>query len=125
MSWETIGQLALVIAVIAAQWPALRRQWLEDRAGAIKTVRLLLYYFVYLGVGLFVLFGAIGQGGASEAEALAATAFILGWVLLGASWLVKVVPRYREVPAWILKPFGILDAISLAVIAASLVVLLG
>jgi hypothetical protein len=123
MSWETIGQLSLVIAVIVAQWPAVRRQWLEDREGAIKTVRLLAYYFAYLGVGLLVLLGAIHECGASQVKALAAAAFMLGWVLLGAGWLIKVVPRYREVPAWLLTPVGVLDALALAVIAVSLAVL--
>ena len=125
MDWATIGQLALIIAVIAAQLPAVRRQWLEDRAGAIKTLRLLAYYFVYIGVGLLVLLGTIREGGASETEALAAVGFMLGWVLLGVSWLIKVVPKYRTVPAWFLEPFGILDALALVIIAVSLLVRFG
>ncbi len=123
MDWATISQLALVIAVIATQLPTVRQQWLEDRAGAIKTLRPLAYYFLYVGVGLLVLLGIIREGGASETEALAAVGFMLGWVLLGVSWLIKVVPKHRTVPAWLLKPFAILDALALAVIAISLVVL--
>ena len=115
-------QFTLVIIVLAAQLPALRRQWLEDRAGAVKSWRLLAYYFLYLGVGLAVLLGALRNGG-SEAAALAGMAFILGWVLLGVSTLIKVVPRYRPVPAWLLKPVGILDVVALAAIVPSLVVL--
>ena len=117
MDRATIGEVALVIAVIAAQLPAARQQWLEDRAGALKTLRLLAYYFLYIGVGFLVLLGAIREGGASETEALAAVGFMLGWVLLGVSSLIKVVPNYRQVPAWLLKPFGILDALALAMIS--------
>lgn len=124
MDWTTIGKLALVVAVIAAQWPALRKQWLEDRAGAIKTLRLLVYYFLYIGVGFLILIGFIHEGGASEWEALTAVGFILGWLLLGVSWLVKLVPKYRAVPAWLLQPLGPLDIVALIVIVATLVILL-
>lgn len=124
MNWESLGKLALVVAVVAAQYPAVRRQWLEDRAGAIKTMRLLVYYFLYIAVGLAVLLGAFHEGGASPAQAVAAGGFLLGWVLLGASWLIKLVPKYKPVAAWLLKPVGILDVIALAMIAVSLAVLL-
>jgi hypothetical protein len=124
MDWTTLAKLALVVAVIAAQWPAVRKQWLEDRAGTVKTLRLLLYYFLFLGIGLFVLIGFVPEGGASKAESLAAVGFIFGWLLLGASWLIKLVPRYRTVPAWLLRPLGPFDIVALIVIAATLVVLL-
>jgi hypothetical protein len=125
MDWAAVGQPALVIAVIAAQWPAVRKQWLEDRAGTTKTLRLLLYYFLYVGVGLLVLLGFVREGGASEGEALVAVGFFLGWLLLGVSWLIKLVPKYRAVPAWLLKPLGPLDIMALVVIAVTLAVLLG
>jgi hypothetical protein len=123
MDWESLGLLALMIAVIAAQAPAVRRQWLEDRAGAIKTLRLLAYYFVYIAVGLAILLTRIREGGASETQALAAVGFMLAWIALGAGWLIKVVPRYRTVPAWLLRPVTVIDALALAVIALSLAVL--
>ena len=57
---------------------------------------MLAYYFLYIGVGFLVLLGTIREGGASETEALAAVGFMLGWVLLGVSSLIKVVPNYRQ-----------------------------
>src|SRR5262245_16987600 len=91
----SFGLLALMVAVVAAQAPALRRQWLEDRAGSIKTLRLLAYYFVFIGVGFAVLLSAIADGaeGRGDAGLVAAIAFILAWIALGAGWLIKVVPR--------------------------------
>lgn len=120
----TVGLLALMVAVIAAQWPGVRRQWLEDRAGAIKTLRLIVYYFVYIAVGLAVLVGAIREGGAPERVALAGAGFMLGWILLGVSWLIKVVPKYKPVAAWLLRPIGVLDVIALLLIAGCLPVIL-
>ena len=120
---KSIGLLALMVAVIAAQAPAVRRQWLEDRAGAIKTLRLFAYYFIYIAVGLALLLSTIRAGGASEAQALAAVGFMLSWIALGAGWLIKVVPRYRTVPAWLLRPVTVIDGAALAVIAVAVAVL--
>jgi hypothetical protein len=116
-------QLTLVMFVLGAQLPALRRQWLEDREGAIKTFRLLIYYLIYVGVGIAILVGTAPEGRGTDTQVLAGVGFILGWILLGGSWLIKVVPRYRQVPAWLLKPVGIPDVIGLAMVAVSLIVL--
>ena len=120
MNWETTGQLALMAAVIAAQLPALRQQWLEDRAGSIKSMRLLAYYFVYIAVGFGVLLTVIRNGGRPDTEFVGAMAFVFGWILLGTSWLIKVVPRYRQVPQWLLQPVGPLDAAAFLLLALAL-----
>jgi hypothetical protein len=113
-------QLTLVMIVLGAQVPALRRQWLEDRQGAIKTFRLLIYYLIYVGVGIAILTATLPEGRGTDIQALAGIGFILGWILLGGSWLIKVVPKYRTVPAWLLKPVGIPDVIGLAMVVVSL-----
>lgn len=73
-----LGHLALMIMVIAAQLPELRRLWLEDRAGSIKAWRLLGYYFLYIAVGVVILITPIRNGGAPAYVAVAGVAFILG-----------------------------------------------
>ena len=115
---------AMMVGIVIAQIPALRKQWLEDRAGAIKSWRLLAYYFLYLSVGVVVLIAPIRHGGAPPAVALAAIVFFLGWLLLGVSWLIKLVPKYKPVAAWLLKPIGPLDIIAIILLAVSLPVLL-
>lgn len=125
MEWAALAQLALVVSVIVAQIPAVRRQWLEDRAGTKRTVKLLAYYFAYIAIGFGVLLSVIHGGGRDPLGALAAVAFMLAWVLLGTSWLIKLVPRYRPLPDWVLKPYNVLDKLALATIAIALVVLFG
>ena len=57
----------MMVGIVIAQIPALRNQWLEDRAGAIKSWRLLAYYyFLYLIVGIVVLIAPMRHGGAPE-----------------------------------------------------------
>jgi len=107
MKQASITGLAAVIAVLVAQLPAVRRQWLEDREGAIKSLRLLVYYFAYCAAGIALLVSTIREGGAGEDKAAAGVGFMLGWIVLSALWPIKLVPRYRSVPVWLLKPFGI------------------
>jgi hypothetical protein len=45
--------------------------------------------------------------------------FILGFILYGALTLMRVVPRYREPPAWLMR-FGIADISLLGAIFACL-----
>ena len=51
-------------------------------------------------------------GGASGGKALLLTLFILGFICYGALTLRRVVPRYREPPAWLMR-FGIADIVLL------------
>jgi hypothetical protein len=102
----SIGLAGMMVGIVIAQIPALRRQWLEDRAGAIKSWRLLAYYFLYLIVGVVALIAPMRRGGAPEYVALAAVVFFLGWLLLGVSWLIKLIPKYKPVAAWLLRPVG-------------------
>jgi hypothetical protein len=120
----SIALAGMMVAIVIAQIPALRKQWLEDRAGAIKSWRLLAYYILYLIVGVVVLVAPMREGGAPDYVAAAAVGFFLGWVLLGVSWLIKLVPKYKPVAPWLLQPIGPLDIIAIVLLAASLPVLL-
>ena len=116
---EGLGVLLVVVAVFLANLPALREQWHGDRAGFIKTIWLLGLYFLYIGLGLAVLFLLKPPAGTSEGRALLLTGFVLGFILYGGLTLMRVVPRYREPPAWLMH-FGIADIVVLGATLACL-----
>lgn len=122
---RAFGQLVLVIGVLASIYPAVREQWIRDRAGSIKTIRLFIAYMIYIFAGLGLLITMMPRdGGGSTAGIMASLAFILGWILYGASMLTKSVPRYRPLPEWVLEPFSIIDKIAVGTILVSVVILL-
>lgn len=124
MSWQAFGQLAMILAVLVSVYPGVREQWARDRAGTIKTFRIFVIYMLYVACGLLVLLAAIGEGGTGDgAKVVAGTVFMMGWILYGASTLMKTVPRYRPLPDWLLEPFSIVDKVALTVILVTLIVL--
>ena len=118
---EGLATLIVVVAVFVANLPALREQWRSDRAGFIKTIWLL--------GRLFSLYRARDRDSASSSGRLRAqaatarrlllTGFVLGFVLYGGLTLMRVVPRYREPPAWLMH-FGIADIVLLGATLACL-----
>ena len=58
-------------------------------------------------------------GGAGGGKALLLTGFILGFTFYGALTLMRVVPRYREPPAWLMR-FGIAGIVLLGATFACL-----
>jgi hypothetical protein len=117
---EGLGVLLVVVAAFVANLPALREQWRTDRAGSIKTIWLFGLYCLYVGLGIVVLLllapKTAGEGGD---KALYLTGFMVGFVLYGALTLMRVVPRYREPPAWLMR-FGIADILLLGATFACL-----
>jgi hypothetical protein len=117
---EGLGVLLVVIAAFVANLPALRKQWRTDRAGSIKTIWVFGVYLLYIGLGIVVLLLlAPKTGGEGGDKALLLTGFIVGFILYGALTLMRVVPRYREPPAWLMR-FGIADIVLLGAIFACL-----
>ena len=80
---------------------------------------LLGLYFLYIGLGLRDFFLLRPPAGTSESKALLLTGFVLGFVLYGGLTLMRVVPRYREPPAWLMY-FGIADIVLLGATLACL-----
>ena len=118
---EGLATLIVVVAVFVANLPALRAQWRTDRAGSIKTIWMFGFYCLYVGLGIVVLLLLApktgGQGGGGKALTL--TGFMVGWILYGGLTLMRVVPRYREPPAWLMH-FGIADIVLLGATLACL-----
>jgi hypothetical protein len=105
---EGLVVLLVVVAAFIANLPALREQWRTDRAGSIKTIWMFGLYCLYVGLGIVVVLLLAPKGGTSQGKALLLTGFSLGFILYGALTLMRVVPRYREPPAWLMR-FGIAD----------------
>ena len=105
------GILILVVAVFVANLPGVMEQWRTDRPGFIKTLWLMGAYALYvaLGLGLLLLLAPRQPG---ESKALFLTGVIIGWIFYGALTLMRVVPRYREPPSWLMR-FGIADLLVL------------
>lgn len=109
---QDLGLLLLVIGVFIANLPAMMQQWHEDRAGFVKTLWLMGIYVLYVTLGTAALIWLIPAGGTSQASALLLTGVMAGWILYGALTLMRVVPRYREPPRWLMR-FGIADLVLL------------
>ena len=120
MASGTNTTLMTVLIVLATQVPLLWRQWQGDRAAVLKSLRLAGYYLVYCLAGIGLMFAMLQKPGA----AVPALGFMLGWILFGMSWLIKLAPKGRQVGAWLLRPFGILDGVAVAMMAISLIVFL-
>jgi hypothetical protein len=113
--------LALVLASLIGIWPAVRRQWSEDRAGSIKTIKFFLAFMAYCvaGAGIVMLLAdRASLAPESVANLVALMGFILSWIFYGGFWLVRIVPRYRELPAWVDR-IGAVDYSLLALAAGS------
>jgi hypothetical protein len=66
-----------------------------------------------------VLLLAPKTGGEGGGKALLLALFSLGFIFYGALTLMRVVPRYREPPAWLMH-FGIADIVLLGATFACL-----
>jgi drug/metabolite transporter (DMT)-like permease len=99
---EGLGVLLVVVAAFIANLPALREQWRTDRAGSIKTIWLFGVYLLYIGLGIVVVLLLAPREGGHEDKAPYLSGFIVGFILYGGLTLMRVVPRYREPPAWLM-----------------------
>ena len=120
---EWLG-LILVVYGVARWYPACRDQYRRDRAGFWKTVRLFAVYLVFLFANIAVMVWLLSGPPPSLPRAIAAGVFGIAAIFYAGFWLMRIVPRYRELPAWVDRyPSGI-DHAFWAVLAGALVVAL-
>jgi hypothetical protein len=121
-----LSKIVLFLAVVVATIPALRRQWRNDRAGFIQSVKAFAAFLLYCAIGIAILLALVPEpqppGARREVLIFALIAFLLGWIFLGALWLARLAPRYQDVPAWVDHRFGPVDLALIATIAVSLLV---
>ncbi len=119
-------ELGVLIVVIAAGLAALAQIRSDPRITKEfrrKSYAALAFYAVFIicGIGALLLF-PFRPGSAVVASS--AVAFILAWTVLGALWLMRLAPRLREPPAWLMRPWSPLDLtlIAIAIGAAAVAV---
>jgi hypothetical protein len=116
-----------VLAVVAAGLAALAQIRSDPRITKEfrrRSYAALGFYAVFVACGIAALILFPFRPG-SEVVALSGAAFVLAWIALGALWLMRVAPRLREPPGWLMKPWSPLDwtLIVIAIGAAALGVL--
>ncbi|ADJ25011.1 permease [Hyphomicrobium denitrificans ATCC 51888] len=82
--------------------PPAVEQYRRDRKGFWQTLRWMGVYALYIAVGIGVLMLS-AEGPQPPTKAALATLFMLTWIAYGMVWLIRKVPRYRELPAWLDK----------------------
>lgn len=115
---EWLG-LVIVLGSLVGVIPGVVEQYRKDRAGFFRTLRLFAAYMLYVVAGLFVVTTQLTDA-PSGRLAGAAIVFLIAYIFYGGLWLLRRVPRYRELPAFIDRFPGTMDYIFWAVLAATL-----
>lgn len=120
MDWSALILAAAFILVVLRSVPAIRQQWRIDRRGTILSFLLVPIYIAYSLVGVWLLFRIAPAQPVSETVALGAVAFLIGWVTIGTSWLIKLAPKYTQVAPFLLRTIGPVDFVGIGLVAAGL-----
>jgi hypothetical protein len=120
---EGLG-LILALSVLAGSMPAVIDQYRRDRAGFWKTLRLFGVYLVFLFANIGVVLWLLSGPPPSPARAIAAGLFGIAAIFYAGFWLARIVPRYRELPAWVDRYPSSIDYTFWAILAGALVVAL-
>ena len=97
---EWLG-LIVVLSVLAGSLPAVIDQYRRDRAGFWKTLRLFGVYLVSVFANIGGMLSLLSGAPPSLTRAFAAGLFGIAAIFYAGFWLTRVVPRYRELPAWV------------------------
>ncbi|MGH6922275.1 MAG: hypothetical protein ACRED5_00765 [Propylenella sp.] len=118
-----LGGLFIAIAVGLSALAQIRSDPRITKEFRRQSYAALAFYAVFIGCGIAALLVLLRNG---ETAAVAAATFIFAWIALGALWLMRIAPRLREPPAWLMKPWSALDWILVAIATgAALVATLG
>ena len=98
----------LAVSSLVGVLPAVIEQYRRDRAGFWKTARLFGVYLVFIFANIGVMLWLVSGEKPSAARAIAAGVFGIMAIFYAGFWLMRIVPRYRELPAWVDRyPSGI------------------
>jgi len=112
---QSLGLIVVVLAVMIANMPAAMQQWRTDKAGVVKTLWLAGAYVLYVALGIWFVLGFMAPVGTEGGKALLAVGLLLSWIFYGVLTLMRVVPRYREPPQWLMH-FGVVDVVLVGLI---------
>ena len=107
---QSLGLIVVVLAVMIANMPAAIQQWRADKASVVKTLWLAGAYVLYVALGIWFVLGFMAPVGTEGGKALLAVGLLLSWIFYGVLTLMRVVPRYREPPQWLMH-FGVVDVV--------------
>jgi hypothetical protein len=107
----SIGEYGTLVAVLLALGIALRQIRTDPRVTKAFTKKTLVaaggyLLFCALGFGIFL---ALLQIAGGAHAALFVFAFFLIWIAFGVIWLIRIAPRLREPPAWLMRRWSTLD----------------
>ena len=108
--------LIYLVVVLAVGISALGQIFTDPRitrAFIWKSLMVLAIYFVQVAIGMFILIFLLPW---NRNAAGAAAVALVGWVALGGLGLLRVAPRTREPPQWLMH-FGIADVVCLLAVA--------
>ena len=120
MDFSQVATLISVLIAAAVAIPAAREQLRKDPQGFWKTLRHAAVYLLHILFGFAILLWQL-QGPRPDVggAATAAIIFMFAWIFYGALWLVRLVPRYRDLPPWIDRRWSWLDYAFIAMISLS------
>lgn len=94
--------LIVVIPVMISSIAQVIVEYRRDPAFATTTFKWFGLYLLHLAAGIAPVIYLAGRShGGPPMKAVAAGLFALAWVAYGALWLTRVVPRHKELPAWL------------------------
>lgn len=117
----------ILIAVVAVALVAVATARTDPRINAAFTARTMTVFALYMGycvIAVLVVFYSLRGAPVSALKAAAGTVFVLAWIGFGVMWLIKFVPKLKQPPALLRRPFGPLGLAFLGAGAGSLAVLL-
>lgn len=120
----SIGEYGTLIAVLLAMGFALRQIRTDPRitkAFIKKTLVVAVGYLLFCALG-FGIFLALLQIAGGEHAAVFVFGFFLIWIAFAVVWLIRIAPRLREPPAWLMRRWSTLDRV---IIAALVLCVLG
>lgn len=114
---DRTGILIVVVAAGLAALAQIRNDPRIDRKFTLRSLLALAGFAVGCAAG-FVLIISRLDGPQREDVALAATLAIVAWIAFATLWLIRLAPRLREPPAFLMRPWGVIDLALLATAAA-------
>lgn len=116
----SVGEYGTLIAVLLAMGIALRQIGTDPRitkAFRRKTYLAVAEYLLFCALGFGIFLALLPIAGGAHAGAFV-FAFFLLWIAFAVIWLIRIVPRLREPPAWLMRRWSMLDWCIIAALAA-------